>query len=68
MIEMNAAIQRITDIALEARIRARSYATRLFLWLGDEPAARQCWASMCALIAKRSDAQVARMEKARGLR
>lgn len=64
---MNAAIQRAADFALEARIKAWRAATQLFLWLGDKSAALQCWTSMCALIARRSDAQVARMERARGL-
>lgn len=65
---MNPIIQRIADAILESRIKAWSLASRFFLWLGDKPAALQCWTSMCALIAKRSDGQVARMEKARGLR
>lgn len=61
---MTTIIQRIADAILEARIKAWRAATQLFLWLGDKSAALRCWTSMRALIARRSDAQVARMERA----
>ncbi len=65
---MTTIIQRIADAILEARIKSWSLATQFFLWLGDKSAALRCWTSMRALIARRSDGQVERMDKARGLR
>lgn len=52
------------DAALELRILI---AQRIFLSAQDEPEQRKAWNLMCELVRQRSQAQVERMERERGL-
>lgn len=61
---MTKLIQRFKDFLLEARIKS-AFCNVLLAADGDE--ARRCNREMASLIARRSPAQIARMERKRGL-
>lgn len=58
----------VRDMFNEARIRVLGNAWLSAATAGDRPAERMYWDAYCAANAKRSPAQVARIEMARGLR
>lgn len=65
---MAAARESARDMFNEARIRVLGNAWLSAATADDRPAERMYWDAYCAANAKRSPAQVARIETARGLR
>lgn len=70
-VEVNATApdrEAVRDMFNEARIRILARLWRAYWVMGNEADARRVWADYVAAKAKRSPAQVARIETARGLR
>jgi hypothetical protein len=70
-VEVNATVpdcEAVRDMFNEARIRVLARLWRAHWVMGKDAEARRVWADYVAAKAKRSPAQVARIEMARGLR